>query len=469
MNFKIVRNITLLIISVVSMIACREDYDVSTPSQNLTFSADEVFLNTVFTDIGSSTYTLTVRNEEDHDILIPAVFLERGESSFYILEVDGIQNEEGQFQDVLIRKNDFITIYISILAEEADNALYEDQIIFSLGNTTQEVKLSSVIEDVDLFKPNEDASYYEVSSDTVWDNTKSKIIYEGLRVKAGAKLTIEKGTKVYFYTDSELIVEDGAELIVDGTQGELIYFRGYRTEPEYDTLIGTWNKIAFEEGAKGNINYAYITGGTTSIEAIKAEVELTNTQIYNSEQFGLYGENATITASNLVVNHAVRYSVFLNEGGYYDFKHCTLVNYWPYVSNEEVALYVSNAKSESGKLTYGQLRASFANSIVYSQESDGLKVFIDAMNAGAILSFESNLINERSGDIDFSSSIFSNTILNQDPLLTDATHFSSNDLRLTSGSPAVDAGDVTVASSIPSDLLGVDRTAAPDLGAYELK
>lgn len=466
MNCRILHYILFGVICLIS-ISCREDYEVNRPSQNLVFSADEIFLNTVFTDMESSTYTLTVKNEEDHDIVIPSIFLNKGGNSFYILEVDGIQNETGQFEDVLIRKNDFITLYISILAKESNNALYEDVIVFNLGNSIQEVQLSSVVEDVDLFKSSNENSYYEIATDTVWDNTKSKIIYDELRVKSGATLTIEKGTNIYFYTNSGLIVESGAELVINGTKEELVSFKGYRTEPEYDTIIGTWDKIVFNNDAKGKIDYAYIKGATTAIEIIKANVELTNTQIYNSEQFGLYAENATINASNLVVNHAARYSVFLNEGGNYDFKQCTIANYWPYTSNEEVALYVSNAKSDNGQLTYGQLNASFANSILYSQESDGLKMFIDQENATAILNFESNLINEKSGDVDFSSAIFSNILLNQDPLLKDATLFSSNNLNLIANSPAINQGDVTTANSVPEDIEGVNRTSLPDLGAYE--
>ncbi|APD05610.1 hypothetical protein UJ101_00057 [Flavobacteriaceae bacterium UJ101] len=467
MNFKKISHIILL--GILFTVSCREDYETSIPSQDLSFSEDEIFLNTVFTDIPSSTYTLTVTNNENKDISIPSIFLEKGASSLYSIEVDGNQNNEEQYDDVLIRNNDFITIYVTITAENSVNSLYEDKIIFNLGNQTQEIKLSSVIENVELFRPDDDNTHYEITSDTTWDNTTSKIIYEGLLVKEGATLTIEKGTKVYFYTDSELVVEGGGELIINGTKDELVNFSGYRTEPQYDTIIGTWNKIGLEENAMAKINYAYIKGGTTALEVIKAEAELTNTQIYNSEQFGLYGENATIMASNLVVNHARRYGVFLNEGGYYDFIQCTLVNYWPYTSNEEVALYVSNTKSENGELTYGNLKANFKNSIIYSPESDGLRMFIDTENAGAILDFDTNLINEISGEINLSGAGFSNTIINQNPLLKEATNFSSNDLQLTVASPALNVGNITVANTVPKDLLDVNRTLSPDLGAYELE
>lgn len=469
MNFKKLSQIVLLgIFSIVT--SCREDYEAILPSQDLSFSEEQIFLNTVFTDIPSSTYTLTVRNNENEDISIPSIFLEKGMNSLYSIEVNGNQNEEERYDDTLIRKNNFITVYITITPEGATNALYEDNIVFNLGNYTQKVKLASIIEDVELFKPNNEDAYYEISSDTVWDNANSKIIYGGVLVKSGVRLTIEKGTKVYFYTNSELIVEEGGELIVNGAKDQEVNFRGYRTEPEYDTIAGTWNKIGLKENATAKINYAYIKGGRTSLEAIRANIEITNTQIYNSEQFGLYGENATITASNLAVNQAARYGVFLNEGGSYDFKHCTLVNYWPYASNEEIALYVSNVKNVNGKLTYGNLKADFKNSIIYSPDSDGLRMFIDREStAASLINFDTNLINETSGNIDLLGNGFSNTIINQDPLLKEAVKLSSNDLRLTLSSPALNIGNIITASEVFKDLLGIDRTASPDLGAYELE
>jgi hypothetical protein len=42
-----------------------------------------------------------------------------------------------------------------------------------------------------------------------------------------------------------------------------------------------------------------------------------------------------------------------------------------------------------------------------------------------------------------------------------------NDLRVTSESPVVGKGDLSIANDVPKDLLKVDRTSSPDLGAYQ--
>jgi len=50
---------------------------------DLKFSRDTVYLDTVFTDIGSSTYTLKVYNNSKNDITIPTIQLGKGLNSKY--------------------------------------------------------------------------------------------------------------------------------------------------------------------------------------------------------------------------------------------------------------------------------------------------------------------------------------------------------------------------------------------------
>ena len=61
---------------------------------NLEFSKDTVFLDTIFSNIGSATYTLKVYNRSNEDILIPFVGLETGQASSYRLNVDGQAGKE---------------------------------------------------------------------------------------------------------------------------------------------------------------------------------------------------------------------------------------------------------------------------------------------------------------------------------------------------------------------------------------
>ena len=70
--------------------SCRNDLEFSPSTGNLEFSKDTVYLDTVFTNIGSSTYNLKVYNKSNKDIVIPSIGLANGEASSYRLNVDGL-------------------------------------------------------------------------------------------------------------------------------------------------------------------------------------------------------------------------------------------------------------------------------------------------------------------------------------------------------------------------------------------
>ena len=80
----------LSLISLISFSSCRDDFESELSFGELEFSQDTVYLDTVFTNIGSSTYSFKVYNRSDRDIIIPNVELNAGESSNFRLNVDGI-------------------------------------------------------------------------------------------------------------------------------------------------------------------------------------------------------------------------------------------------------------------------------------------------------------------------------------------------------------------------------------------
>ena len=83
--------------------SCRQDFEFSPSTGQLEFSKDTVYLDTVFTNIGSSTYNLKVYNRSDTDIVIPTVRLAQGQASNYRLNVDGMPGKE--FQNIELLAN----------------------------------------------------------------------------------------------------------------------------------------------------------------------------------------------------------------------------------------------------------------------------------------------------------------------------------------------------------------------------
>ena len=63
-------HVILLLIFIATWSSCRKDFEFSPSTGNLEFSKDTVYLDTVFSNIGSSTYNLKVYNRSNEDIVI---------------------------------------------------------------------------------------------------------------------------------------------------------------------------------------------------------------------------------------------------------------------------------------------------------------------------------------------------------------------------------------------------------------
>src|SRR5690554_6204748 len=144
--------------------SCRNDFETVPSTGKLEFSKDTVYLDTVFSNIGSSTYTLKVYNRSKEDIHIPVVKLGEGENSHYRLNVDGILGKV--FHDVEILAKDSIFIFIETTLDINNfpgnlNFLYTDVIEFDSGTNLQTVDLVTLVQDAVFLYPDkyEDGTY----------------------------------------------------------------------------------------------------------------------------------------------------------------------------------------------------------------------------------------------------------------------------------------------------------------------
>jgi len=146
-----------LVFCIVLWSSCRNDFDNVPNSGNLEFSQDTIYLDTVFTNIGSSTRTLKVYNRSSEDLNIPNIELSEGDNSSYRLNVDGIPGKT--FENINILANDSIFIFIETTIDinnfpNPDNSfLYTDKIIFDSGSNSQDVDLVTLVQDAIFLYP----------------------------------------------------------------------------------------------------------------------------------------------------------------------------------------------------------------------------------------------------------------------------------------------------------------------------
>lgn len=484
---------------VLSTVSCREDFEFTPSKGKLEFSRDTVYLDTVFTNIGSSTYTLKVYNRSSSDIVIPSIKLGEGENSKYRLMVDGMSGKIFQNVELLAKDSLFVFIETTIDYNDYTNSetsfLYTDKIEFDSGTNYQKVELVTLVQDAVFLYPHRDENgVYEnllIGEDSVygffldendpihgneliWTNEKPYVIYGYAAVPTGKTLEVQPGARVHFHDSSGIIVAQNASLQVNGTLEENVIFEGDRLEPFFAEVPGQWGAVWLTSGSINNsISNAVIKNSVIGILVQDAPLELENTQIYNSSNFGIMAQTGIINAFNTVIGASGQSSLALTVGGNYHFTHSTIGNYWNRSSRTYSALILDNTfETNEGFLP---LSAQFDNCIIFG--ANNLELNINkAENSVFNYKFNHSLIKFIDTTNRFVNNPlydFSNPELFQNCLISTSfnTHkvefvnTASSDFRILNTSAAKETADWNLSNGT-QDILGNPRTNPSDIGAY---
>ena len=436
----------------------RDDINFESPTQLLRFSADTVFCDTVYNQVRSETYAVKIYNNEDKDVMIPKISLGSGNASLYRINVDGKAGTD--FTNVPLRKNDSLYIFVEIApVANAPQAIAEDQINVETPAGKQHVTLFSVVQDAEFYiesKTNPNI----LTNNTNWTNEKAKIIFGNLTLDAGKKLDIQKGTKVYFFKNSALKIGKNAELNIKGELNNEVIFRGDRSETKYDTIPKNWQGISFDVGAKLDMNYARVFGGTRGLQMIETTAAIKNSIIHTHQEYGIYAVKSNITASNLVMNNCGEADLGIFKGGTYNITHSTLANYWDFnTALPSIGIYATNEYQNNATLENGPLTLNVKNSIIYGS-AENMVELKPISGQTFTTDFSYNLLKYGSK----ANYAAPNSIKNQDPKFQN--YFTQKlNLRVKADSPAKGKG--VYLSSFPTDIAGVTRTNPPTIGAYQ--
>lgn len=492
--------------------SCRDDFETVPSFGQLEFSTDTLFLDTVFSNISSSTYQFKVYNRSNQDIHIPTIQLGEGQASKYRLNVDGIPGKV--FQDIEILAKDSMFVFVEVTADienlvnQGTQFTYEDVIAFDTGINQQNVRLITLIQDAVFLFPqrfedgtretislgiNEEGEELLIEGFLLDDdhlhftNEKPYVIYGFAGVPSGKTLLIDPGARIHFHANSGIIVANNGSIQANGEvsldqealENEII-FQGDRLEPGFSEIPGQWATIWLTQGSTNHsFNYTTIKNGTVGIlmdsndGSGSATLQLKNSQIYNHTNVGLLARTGFVEAENTVFNNAGQAAINLSLGGRYRFTHCTIANYWNNSFRQFPALLIENNLETPDNLFVADLEeATFNNCIIYGSERIELlfnKVEQAAFNYkfnNCLLRF--NDINNQYVDNPLynfeDENFFSDNIFNESP---DFLNPAQNQLQIGLESAAFQLGNSDSALAVPFDILGVARPSNPDAGAYQ--
>jgi len=472
--------------------SCRKDFSAELSSGKLTFSKDTVYLDTVFTNIGSSTYHLKVYNKSNKNISVPFIGLGKGENSFYRLNVDGVPGKIFENVEILAKDSLYIFIETTIDYSLVTNPIYTDEIIFDSGENLQEVKLVTLVKDAHFLFPSKDSNGFietisigkttegedlkvngfYLQENTTFTNEKPYVIYGYCAVPATKTLTIEAGAKIHFHANSGLVISKNATLTINGEVNNKVIIEGDRLESQFREIPGQWGAIWLRAGSKNNsIKNTIIKNASAGIIADSIgnnsapTLIIKNSQIYNSSNFGILGRETNIYGENLVINNSGQSSLACTIGGTYNFVHSTFANYWSNSFRQFPSVLINNFftynKNNSQVVEKRNLHAAnFTNCII--DGNSNIELVIDKVEGTAFnYSFKNNLLR-------FKKIVDTNHYL--DNIFNGNPHFKSpetNELIIGNKSDAVKKGSEAGRILAPNDILGVTRTTPPDIGAYQ--
>jgi hypothetical protein len=494
----------------ITVSSCRQDFVFEPSTGDLIFSKDTIYLDTVFANIGSSTYTLKVYNKSSKDIKIPTIQLGKGLTSKYRMTVDGMTGENNRiFHDVELLAKDSMYIFIETTAGIGDanpsDFLYTDQIEFDSGANLQKVELVTLIQDAYFIFPNkqngitesipigfdEDGTVLETNGRNLSHNhpdngdeftfqtDKPYVVYGYASVPNGEILTIPAGARVHFHADSGLVVQEGGTLNINGSlsttaalENEVI-FEGDRLEPGFSDVPGQWGTVYLRQGSANhrikNLTIKNAIIGLLVENNFGTPMTIENTQIYDCSNVGLLGRAATIEGKNMVINTAGVASLACTLGGSYEFKHCTFNNNW--ASSKQVAVTVDNYYTDTTtnqQIAFDLIKADFKNCIIFgsnqiellvNKSTDTSKQFNKLFSKCQIKFNNTN--NQFTNNPDYAFINNATEIIKNE--IVDFQDISKNKLFIGADSASKNFG---VDVGVPLDILGNQRNGVFDLGAY---
>jgi hypothetical protein len=476
------------IIAVFTLSCKKEIGFISDKNSKLNFSEDTVLFDTVFTEVGSATKQFKIYNPYKKKLLIKKIWLARGTSSLFRLNIDGVPGNTAH--DIELMPNDSLFIFVEVTINPLSvntPMIVSDSIFFETNGNIQDVDLVAWGQDAHYIRPN---TYIKglpplniiakENENIQWPNDKPYVIYGYAVVDSAASLTIAEGARVHFAKNSGLWIYRYGKINVNGTKGSPVVFQGARLDYDYREIAGQWDRIWINEGATCNFNYAEIKNAFIGLqlETILGRdnpdntlVNLSNTKIANMTAYGIFTKYFNLRAKNVLITNCAENTIALTMGGNYSFRHCTAANFYSSGTQRQSPSIIIN-NYNSGQV-FPLDSCYFGNCILYGNIDN--EISIDSKTGEAFnYLFENSIIKIDPETNTTNTSNFNNIIKNPPNITVDGgstqplfNNINLLDYRLRAGAPAINAGLPGLGQQIPLDLDEYARDGQPDIGCYE--
>lgn len=441
------------------------------PDFTLSFSADTVSMDTVFTGQTSASASFMIYNRNNVGIRTDAV-LAGGSSSCFRINADGQGGHQIAGLELLPGDSLFCFVSVNIPASAAAQP-------FKCRDSLMLILESGVVQRVILEADGQNAVRLQsctVGADSTLSWELPYIVTDTLRVLPGATLTLLPGTRLFFHDKAVLDVQ--GRINACGTPDSMIVLRGDRLDLmledlPYDLLSGQWGGIILgSDSYENEFSYCNIHGGSFGIRADSSAFDRTkfsmhSSVIHNVDGNGIEALGCSIEVANSQITNAGGYCVDL-VGGKADFVFCTIASFsiW---NTGLGAVRIANSRKDS---RFELETAMFRNCLITGRHRDEWVVELpDSIDRQPLYSVRNSLVmtmdttNTHFHDVVFENG--SHGRYGPDNFKNNTLVGYRSEFRLDSLSRARGIAD-TLSLSWPVDLAGVPRPqSGADAGCYQ--
>ncbi len=445
-------------------ISCLEEPEFSRDSDLvLSYSADTISFDTLFTTVGSASQRFRIYNLNTLPLQVEELFLAGDEDSPFRIYLNG---ERGTtFRDVGIAGNDSLLLIAEVTIHPEDQDLpflVKDSIGVVYNGNVDYIKLVAWGRQAVFLKDT------VLSGNITWTSARPYVLQGNVIVDSLALLTIEAGTEVYGDNGALLGIR-GRVLASGDTADARILFSSVRQDESYRNYPGQWFGILVLEGSENNrFSYTDIRNARfgfrlqTRDDNSEPDLSLESVSIANMSEYGILAFNADIEVTNSVITYCALGGLAGFSGGNYSLTHNTLLYYSSlqglslFREEDQTLLQFSDNILINDEPVAAPLSVELTNNIVWGFSTLEEEITIVAAGLAPVeLSFDHNILKT---NLELPEE---NQNLRSAPFVTDPQDYN---FALDSLSPGIDAGSLT---DITLDFNKRPRDEHPDIGAFE--
>ena len=350
--------------------SCSEPKYSTSSSDTLTFSADTIHLDTVFSNVPTATRDFWVFNKTKRNIRLQSVRLERGNQSGFRVNVDGVYlgpTTGYQTNAVEVRSGDSIRVFVeltSVSTGQIEPKNLSDNLVFlTEGGAMQKVNLDAYSWDAVMLNDP------IIRCDTTFTPEQPIVIYGTMRVDSLATLTLAPGTTLYFRDEASLQVY--GRLLAKGEAGNEVTLRGYRLDRmfdylPYDRISGQWNGVNFHESSYDNeLTYNDLPSAFNGIlgdscDYNRRTLTMISSTVHNCQGYGIASHSSWIELYNCQITNTLSDCLY-TDGGLTVMNNCTLAQFYPFDSMRGVALRFTAGSAPVHFVCYNTLVTCYAD------------------------------------------------------------------------------------------------------------